>query len=188
MSAHSKRKSIAINIKFNIRQAKPEDASDIADVHIKSWRQAYKGIIHQSYLDNGLDISGLTKHWQERLKQSRKGTFLAFNGPVINGFASIGKSRDDDYPDYAELYAIYLDPDYFGKGVGKALFQTCLEYAVTQGFKKLFVNVLTNNKMGRDFYERMGALPIENGEEELTIDGKPYLEMRYEWKSLKNSP
>lgn len=79
-----------MNIELNIREAKPEDAAQIAEVHIKSWRQAYKGVIHQSYLDNGLD-----------------------------------------------------------------------------------------------FYERMGAVPIENSEEELTIDGKPYLEMKYEWKELE---
>ena len=49
----------------------------------------------------------------------------------------------------------------------------------------MFVNVLSDNKIGRDFYERMGAVPIENSEEELTIDGKPYMEMKYEWKELK---
>ena len=49
----------------------------------------------------------------------------------------------------------------------------------------MFVNVLNENKIGRDFYARMGAVPIENSEEELTIDSHPYLEMKYEWKELK---
>lgn len=71
------------------------------------------------------------------------------------------------------------------KGVGKALFQHALEYAVAKGFHKMFVNVLINNKIGRNFYERMGAVPIENSEEELTIDGQRYLEMKCEWKALK---
>ncbi len=174
-----------MNIELNIREAKPEDAAQIAEVHIKSWRQAYKGVVHQSYLDNGLDINERTKRWREGLSESRKGTFLAFNGAALAGFATVGQSRDDGYSEYGELYAIYLDPDYFGKGVGKALLHRSLEYAIAQGFKKMFVNVLTDNKMGRDFYERMGAVPIENSEEELIIDGKPYLEMKYEWKELE---
>lgn len=174
-----------MNIELEIRTAKPEDAAQIAEVHIKSWRQAYKGVIHQSYLDNGLDINERTKRWHENLSESRKGTFLAFDGETLVGFSTVGKSRDDNYPDYGELYAIYLDPDYFGKGVGKALFQHSLEYAIAQGFTKMFVNVLNENKIGRDFYARMGAVPIENSEEELTIDSHPYLEMKYEWKELK---
>ena len=60
-----------------------------------------------------------------------------------------------------------------------------MEYAIAQGFKQMFVNVLNDNKIGRDFYERMGAVPIENSDEELTIDGQTYLEMKYEWKELK---
>ncbi len=174
-----------MSIELKIREAKPDDAPQIAEVHIKSWRQAYKGIVHQSYLDNGLDINERTKRWHENLAESRKGTFLAFDGEILVGFSTVGKSRDDDYSDYGELYAIYLDPDYFGKSVGKALFQRSLEYAITQGFKKMFVSVLSYNKIGRDFYERLGAVPIENSEEELTIDGQPYLEMKYEWKELK---
>lgn len=174
-----------MSIELNIREAKPEDAAQIAEVHIKSWRQAYKGVIHQSYLDNGLDINERTKRWRDNLNKSRKGTFLAFDSETLAGFCTVGKSRDNGYSDYGELFAIYLDPSYFGKGVGKALFKYSLEYVIAQGFKQMFVNVLNDNKIGRDFYERLGAVPIENSEEELTIDGHTYLEMKYEWKELK---
>lgn len=174
-----------MSVELNIREAKPEDAAQIAEVHIRSWRQAYKGVVHQSYLDNGLNVNEHTKRWREGLNKNRKGTFLAFNGAVLAGFVTVGPSRNRKCSDYGELYAIYLDPDYFGKGIGKTLFQSALEYAVAQGLKKMFVNVLTDNKMGRNFYERMGAVPIENSEEELTIDGQLYLEMKYEWRKLK---
>ncbi len=174
-----------MKVKFKFREAKREDANKIAEVHIKSWRQAYKGIIHQSYLDNNLDVNERTKRWQENLSESKNGIFLVFDEEKLIGFSTVGKSRDDNYSDYAELYAIYLDPDYFGKGAGKALFQISLEYALAQGFRKMFVNVLSENKIGRDFYERMGAVPVENSEEEITIDGHSYSEMKYEWKELK---
>ena len=168
-----------------IRKATPEDAPQIAEVHIRSWRQAYKGIIHQSYLDNGLDVTKRTRAWQENLSESRKATFLAFNGASLAGFVSVGKSRDGRYSDHAELYAIYLDPDYFGKGVGKALFSSALQHAAKkEGFRKMFAVVLTENLAGRDFYERMGAIPIEGSEEELTVDGHPYMEMKYSWEDL----
>ena len=64
-----------MNIELNIREAKLEDAVQIAEVHIKSWRQAYKGVVHQSYLDNGLDINERTKRWREGLRKAGKEHF-----------------------------------------------------------------------------------------------------------------
>ena len=169
---------------ITIRQATTQDAPAIAEVHIKSYRKAYEGIIHQSYLDNGLDINERAQSWKKNLEQDRKGTFVAFDGDILVGFAAIGQSSNDEYKDYAELFAIYIDPDYFGNGVGKKLFQNLLQYTIAQNFHKMLVYVLRDNKIARDFYEHMGAVPIQNSEKELIIDGHRYVEIRYEWKNL----
>jgi RimJ/RimL family protein N-acetyltransferase len=41
---------------------------------------------------------------------------LAESGDVVVGFVSVGASRDADAD--GELFAIYVDPDYWGRGVG----------------------------------------------------------------------
>ena len=169
---------------IEIREARPENAKDIAKIHIKSWRHAYKGIVHQSYLESGLDLADREKRWQENLSAGGKGTFLAFTGSKLLGFSTVGKSRSDQYPDYYELYAIYLDPDYIGRGIGKTLFQHCLRHVVMQGGTKIFLNVFCDNIIGRNFYERLGGAPISQSEKELTIDGHKYWEMKYEWVNI----
>ena len=42
------------------------------------------------------------------------------DGSVI-GFVSFGASRDEDTPDQGEVYGLYVDPDYWHQGVGRAL-------------------------------------------------------------------
>ncbi len=170
---------------IEIRPAKPDDAPQIAKVHVKSWQEAYKGIVHQSYLDTGLDIGVRTQRWREGLSAGGSETFLAFEHAGLAGFATVGPSRDEHYPSYAELYAIYLDPAYLGKSVGKLLFNQVVQYAVDHGFEKMFANVLIENKIGRNFYERMGAAAIEGSEFEIIIDDLPYRELKYEWKELR---
>lgn len=129
---------------INIRSANPDDAPFIAEVHVKSWRQAYKGIVHQAYLDNGLDVGVREQRWREGLIAGGKETLLAFEDARLAGFATVGPSRDEAYPAHAELYAIYLDPDYFGKGVGKLLFNRAVQYAVGHGFQKKYVRQCFN--------------------------------------------
>jgi ribosomal protein S18 acetylase RimI-like enzyme len=171
-------------LELEIRTATPQDALNIAQTHVKSWREAYQGIIHQSYLDDGLNVAERAESWAKNLAGERKGTFLAFYGEALAGFITVGQSRNDQYLEYAELYAIYLDPEFFGLGIGKSLLTHAVEHLIAQEFEKMFVNVLSDNKLGRQFYDRMGALPIEHSEENLVIDGQTYKEMKYEWPKL----
>ncbi len=39
-------------ITMNIRKAIISDATEIARIHIKSWKTTYKGIISENFLDN----------------------------------------------------------------------------------------------------------------------------------------
>jgi len=172
---------------LEIREAILEDAYRIADIHTKSRREAYKGIISESSLDNNSDINKRAEDWKCRLTESQEGikTFVAIDGDILAGFTTIGKSRNNKYLEYSELYAIYLDPYYFKKGIGKALFQAGLKYAITNNYKKMFVNVLSDNKIAIDFYLRIGAQVIDNSGEELIINGDTCLEIKYEWKDIK---
>lgn len=167
-----------------IRIANPNDAPNIAKLHIRSWQQAYRGIIHQSYLDHGLNFDEREKRWRNNLVESERATFLIFDGELLAGFATVGQSRDQKFPDYYELYAIYLCPDYFGKGVGEKLFLHVAVYTIECGFNKMFVNVLRDNRLGRRFYERMGGVYIKDSDTDLKIDGRSYSEVKYEWKDL----
>lgn len=170
---------------IEIRSADPSDAARIAQTHVRSWRAAYKGIVEQAHLDHGLDIGVCTQRWQNNLVESGwKKTLAAFENAKLAGFATVGPSRDDVYPDYAEIYCIYLDPDWLGKGVGALLFNRAAQLAREHGFEKMFVDVLSDNAKACASYERMGAILAVGREKNAIIDGKSYPESVYVWANL----
>ena len=174
-------------MKLNIREAKPEDAAQIAKLHIASWRAAYKGIVADEWLDSQ-DFEDRESRWFENLNKPpdrKQRTFLAFNESSLAGFATVGESRDDRYSEYAELWAIYTDPNFFGKGAGRALFEACRQYATELEYSKMFVNVLKDNQLGRDFYIRAGAELIPNSEGTVMLGEQEYNDVKYQWKELE---
>jgi hypothetical protein len=36
---------------ISVREAKPQDAADVAGVHVRSWQVAYRGLFPDDYLD-----------------------------------------------------------------------------------------------------------------------------------------
>jgi L-amino acid N-acyltransferase YncA len=105
-----------------VRKAKAEDAAEIAFVHICSWQGAYRGHMPDEFLD-GLDVEKRTNTWRELTQDSGKIVFVAEDSESnIEGFSALGPSRDADAnPSTAEVSAIYVHPEKWRKGIGRAL-------------------------------------------------------------------
>jgi RimJ/RimL family protein N-acetyltransferase len=105
-----------------IRAAQIEDAKQIAEVHVASWRAAYRGILPDSMLDN-LSVEKRTELWQERLSGAAEATNLVLvHGDQIGGWVAVGPARDSDCDprQTRQVYGIYLRSEYWGQGHGKA--------------------------------------------------------------------
>ncbi|OBK23392.1 acetyltransferase [Mycobacterium asiaticum] len=161
-----------------VRSAVPEDAYDVARVHVRSWQSAYRGLIAQDYLD-----SLRPEDWTGRYRIGRTGigepsTLLAVNGSTICGLAITGLCRDDDLPNYGELFAFYVDPDYMGTGVGRLLMA-----AARQQLRRVVTAaalwVLDGNTRARRFYERDGW-SLDGTRRTVAIGGAPADEVRYQ--------
>ncbi|MFC4408802.1 GNAT family N-acetyltransferase [Haloarchaeobius iranensis] len=63
---------------------------------------------------------------------------------------------DDDEADVAHLYRIYVHPDYWGDGVGRALLDRLEAVFRDRGFDRLRVSVFAENDVGVRFYESVG--------------------------------
>lgn len=146
---------------MRIREAEPRDARAIAEVHVRSWRAAYRGQLTDEYLD------GMTV--EERLEQHRRGleearedwrTWVAEDAGAIAGFAVTGPSEDADATERTgEVYAIYLDPDRVGTGLGRELFERAVGDLRDRGFASATLWVLQTNERARRFYEVAGWAP-----------------------------
>ena len=134
------------------------DAPGIADVHVRSWQVAYRGLIDQDFLDR-LSLAEHLSMWRHRLEAADPDlhVLVAEAGDELIGFSSFGPSRDGDAGvSTAEVYAIYLAPEWFGTGVGRRLFDRTADALVGLGFRDSTLWVLEVNDRARRFYEVAG--------------------------------
>ena len=72
------------------------------------------------------------------------------------GFSGVGLARPGDDPALGELFTIYVLPEEWGQGVGKALMTRALERMRGEGFAEAVLWVLEDNPRTRRFYELAG--------------------------------
>jgi GNAT superfamily N-acetyltransferase len=141
-----------------IRSARPEDARPVAEVHVASWRHAYRGLLPDDYLER-LSVDDQEAMWLEAFADPdpASGAFVAEIDGRIAGFASFGPSRDEHVPERTgEVPAIYVDPAVLGTGVGRELFEAATIALRDAGFARATLWVLEANTLARRFYEKAG--------------------------------
>lgn len=141
-----------------IREARPQDAGVLGRIHVRAWQAAYRGQLSDEYLD-GLSVEDRTEQWHASLASKRAGwrTWVIEEGGEVAGWATTGPSDDADADDRtAEVYAIYLEPERIGTGVGRALFAHAVEDLRVRGFRTATLWVLKTNAPARRFYEIAG--------------------------------
>lgn len=139
-----------------IREAGAADAAAIAEVHVASWRWAYRGQLSDDTLD-ALDVSEREVRWRDAISDPATIVLVAVDDGAIVGFVSAGPTHDDDAPSRTgELYAIYLGEQAVGKGVGQAMLVHAVDEMRSAAFSRARLWVLDSNERARRFYERAG--------------------------------
>nr|WP_314220177.1 GNAT family N-acetyltransferase [Streptomyces sp. DSM 40713] len=95
------------------------------------------------------------------------------------GRAAHGAYRDGEVlTAEAELYAIYVDTEHLGRGVGRALLRESVRRADALGYSRMYLWVLEGNATARRFYERAG-FHADGAEEPFEVEGVAVPEVRY---------
>jgi GNAT superfamily N-acetyltransferase len=140
----------------SIREAKVSDRLEVAGVHVRSWQAAYEGLLPADFL-SGLKV-------EDRAARYTFGeasiydpvTKVAIDGDAIVGFVTCGTYRDPSRSDCGEVYALYVDPKYWQRGVGRELMASAKEYLLRMSFVKAYLWVLEGNQRAMAFYESDG--------------------------------
>ena len=163
----------------NARLAAAADAAGISRVHVDSWRRAYAGLLPDDVIA-GRTLERRLAYWSGLLSgppQPDVATWVLEEDGVIVGFASTGPCRDDDRagPTDAELYAIYLSPDHWGRGRGRVLAEAALR-GLPSTASSVSLWVLADNVRARAFYSALGFVP--DGAQREEVLGVPIAEVR----------
>jgi ribosomal protein S18 acetylase RimI-like enzyme len=166
-----------------IRRATPEDAEAIARVRIEGWRESYKGLVPQGYLD-AMNVPASLPLWQRVLESpgSIASVYVAERNDAVVGFAAGNRLEEPKHGYDAELTAIYLALGVQRHGLGRRMVGTIAAERAAHGASGMIVWVLAGNKAARAFYEALGATLVV--EQPFEWDGMPLVETGYGWRDL----
>ena len=174
-----------------VRTAQPSDAAALGRLHVRAWQAAYRGQLPNEFLD-ALDVAERGRMWAQALGTPRPGATRLVICPDVGddpvGFAVVGPVRDDagggegdvggGGPGLGELYAINLDPDSWGRGLGRELLAAATDELSRLGFGDGVLWVVTGNARARRFYELAGWT-ADGAERVDESHGPPIEEVRY---------
>ena len=153
-----------------VRDARPADATRIAEVAAASWRDTYRDIYDAAFIDEFLAthysseaLARAVRHAEEHadaefLVAERDGAVVAYANFAVG-------------PRGPQLRRIYADPDHYGTGAGSALLGE-LHRRLAGRVESYVLDVHPRNERGRAFYDRNGFVIASVGateDDELTL-------------------
>lgn len=149
---------------ISIRPGNAADAEGIAQVHVETWRDTYRGILPARVLSAQTYARRLALWRQTLSRDAERLVLVAESGRQIVGFATSGRNRTASVPFSAEMYTLYVLEDWQSEGIGQALFRQSCALLAQDGHRNLVTWVLTDNP-SVGFYEWLGGIPVAERDE-----------------------
>ena len=159
-----------------IRKGLKEDIPDTVDITIDGWRNTYKGILDDDFLDN-MDRNKLI---ERRINDYNDTSFIValLNNEIVGFSRYIDSNKfTSDLDIDSEIIAIYVKSDKKRQGIGKEMFKYISNELKVKNKEKLVIWCLKDNYQGRKFYETMGG--SIKGEHNIKFGLKEYPEIGY---------
>jgi GNAT superfamily N-acetyltransferase len=168
------------DLALSVRCARPSDAADLARIYIESWQDTYAGLIPPSLL-SAMSLKGHTARWQATMRGP--GAVLvaedALHGAI--GLASLGTARDGTLGYEGEVYTLYVDPAFLGRGTGRALMAGAFDIFKDRKLRSCIIWAHAQNN-ACFFYERMGGKRVAT--RTVSLMGAATPEIGFGWKQL----
>jgi len=142
----------------HVRRAEIGDAAGIARVHAVGWRKVHLDLVPVEDL-HAADVTTREAFWRDELSLGAhdREPWVALVDDQVVGFSSAGPSRDDDAgPTTGEVYLAYVDPDFWGRGIGQTLVTHALRDLRKRGYDVATFWIVAENAHARHFAEQHG--------------------------------
>ena len=139
-----------------VRPATMRDAAKIAELYAATAKEAFKT------MQTGAKVLPIpeeknTVYWREAIEYAEPQVQVAVDGSKIVGFVGYDRSRDKGTPNtLGEIWDIYVDAAYWGKGVGLALWDAAREGLQEEGCTHVSIWVPIANDRAMRFHELAG--------------------------------
>lgn len=157
-----------------IRPAKQTDACALGEIYCKGWQQGYAGLMPQFFLDALTPANCAPK--PDHIAPDRR--LIAEVNDKAVGTITFGKGRDADDDNSGEVYSLYVLPEVWRTGQGRALFLNAVEALNAAGYREVYLWTLQDNVRARLFFEGVG-MTATGKRRELEIAGVYLPELQY---------
>ncbi|MGL5312010.1 MAG: GNAT family N-acetyltransferase [Peptostreptococcaceae bacterium] len=136
-----------------IRDAVYDDIDHISELYILNWKETYKGLLSEDYL-NSLNKEYVVEKWIKYLENENR-VFVAYEENEFLGFVA---SKKDDEEDYWYLDSLHITKNSRGKGIGTKLIHRVGQYALNNGYECMSICIVKGNDNAKRIYEKLGAV------------------------------
>ncbi len=146
---------------YQVRPATLRDAKAVAEVHAAAAKAAYAGLVPEDQL-RALAPATREAKWREAIEFSEPQVHVAVRADAqgreeIVGFVGFDRSRDAKTPaTTGEIWAIYVKPAHWDKGVGVALWDAARDGLEEEGCTTVTVWLPLRNERALRFHELAG--------------------------------
>lgn len=162
----------------SVRAATVGDELDVASVHVRSWQVGYRGLIPDEVLRQIQPEERASRYTFGDGRETSLQTIVAVEDQVILAFATLGASREAERANVGEILALYVDPEHWGRGVGRTLIHDARKLFGEQFYTSANLWVLEGNLRAMRFYEADGW-SADGLEREAVVWGVAVTELRY---------
>ena len=118
--------------------------------------------------------------WRESISRGSPELVVAKENGQVVGFISFGACRDAGVPgSVAEIWALYVLPDQWSRGVGRRLWLHARERLLQLGYESVTLWLFAENARAIHFYCTAGFVLDPVGTQETVLRGKQLQEVRY---------
>jgi len=166
-------------MKTEISYATSQDARAIAEIHVASWRAAYRDLLPEPYLA-ALDVAELEARFRQVAEDRTCDVLLARRDGALQGWLHCGSARDPDVPTTeGEIMAIYVAPAAWSSGVGQSLWLRAKDILIQRGYMTCILWVLAQNERAIRFYRSAGFAQTPPTPRHFELGGMRCEEVRY---------
>jgi ribosomal protein S18 acetylase RimI-like enzyme len=164
---------------MQVRAAQIGDAQANAEIHVRTWPVAYPDIVPAEYLAS-LSVEKYEAMWHDDTVAGKPQPLVATEADCMLGWVAFGPSRDEGVgTEVAEIWAIYVDAEHWGQGVGRKLWANARSQMRKQGFMSVSLWAFSDNARAGSFYRSLGFEVEPASSKQFQLGGSRVNEVRY---------
>lgn len=140
-----------------IRRAGPQDATPIARLHVKTWRETYQHLAPEAAV-RILDLPYRHAVWVKMLEQGARTVLVGEQDGAIVAIGSSGPATAAELEPHGEINTLYVDAAMAGRGIGRRMMAALATDLKARGFTSASLGVVAANAAAIAFYDRMGGI------------------------------